>query len=612
MVAARAPTVAADHDNADPMIGQVLDGRYRLTAKLGEGGMGQVYAAEHVHIEKRVAVKLLRSEIVSNEEAVTRFRQEARSASSIGHKNIIAIDDFGQLPDKRIYMCMEFLVGQPLNEMIKRPLEVERALHILIQTGHGLAAAHRKGIVHRDMKPENVFVTRQDGQDVPKLLDFGIAKVAGNEGNNHLTRTGTIFGTPFYMAPEQALGQAVDHRADIYAVGVIMYEVFCGTVPFKADSFMAILTQHITTEPVPPKQAAAANGRLLPPGLDDIILRCMRKDPKDRYGTMDELVQALVEMYRAVAGSGMSGYYDTVAASGPMSGRHPRPTPSPAGSGTAPPHVTGGAPAPTQSGAVPRGSVSMPGRAWPAPDEAPLDLERPARGRGRAVALVALLLVAGAAVGGYVLWSRGQQGAAAQAQASNDDSTTRPASGGERPVVATPQPGTGGDKPSTVVTPAASPDAAPAADKPAAGDGDGDAGDDDGPRDKPPAVQVTVLVNSRPQGANVYAGATRLGRTPLNVDVTQGEVVSLRLERRGFADAQVNLDGKQRKITQRLERRQGGGPVRPDPGPPPPTGDTPTPDPDPPVDTGTDKPDPDKDKDKIEDGLIDDDSDILE
>src|SRR5258708_6607699 len=166
------------------IVGQVLDGRYRIIKLIGEGGMGEVYAAEHIHIEKRYAIKLLKAEIVSNPEAVQRFRQEARSSSSIGHRNIIAIEDFGQLPDGRIYMCMELLNGQPLNDMILQPVPFDRLLNILIQTGHGLAAAHAKNIVHRDMKPENIFVTvAQQGEDVPKLLDFGIAKVTGHDGH---------------------------------------------------------------------------------------------------------------------------------------------------------------------------------------------------------------------------------------------------------------------------------------------------------------------------------------------------------------------------------------------------------------------------------------------
>ncbi len=310
---------------ASSLVGEILDSRYKIIKKLGEGGMGEVYAAEHIHIDKRFAIKLLRPEIVSNQEAVTRFQQEARSSSSIKHRNIIAIDDFGKLADGRIYMCMELLDGAALNDLIMQPQSVERLLNILIQTGHGLAAAHSRNIVHRDMKPENIFVTFQNGEDIPKILDFGIAKVSGNDGQNNLTRTGTIFGTPFYMAPEQALGNPVDARTDIYAMGVIMYEVFAGSLPFQGESFMGILTQHITSEPEPVAQRAAKANRPLPPGLAEIITRCMQKNPAQRFNTMDELVNLLISIYRTVAGAGMSTYMEAF----PGSAQHPVQTPGP-------------------------------------------------------------------------------------------------------------------------------------------------------------------------------------------------------------------------------------------------------------------------------------------
>jgi serine/threonine-protein kinase len=338
----------------DSLVGQILDARYRIVRKIGEGGMGEVYAAEHVHIEKRFAIKLLRSEIVSNPEAVQRFRQEARSSSSIGHRNIIAIEDFGQLADGRIYMCMELLNGAALNDMITQPMGVDRLLNILIQTGHGLAAAHAKQITHRDMKPENIFVTiGPQGEDIPKLLDFGIAKVSGNDGQNHLTRTGTIFGTPFYMAPEQALGNPVDARTDIYAVGVIMYECFSGSLPFQGDSFMGILTQHITMEPEPVAQRAAKAGRQLPPGLAEVITRCMQKNPAQRFATMDELVNILIQIYRGVVGPGMSTYMEAFPVM-PSAAHQIQSTPGPMTG----PVVIGGAYSPTgataPSGSAPR------------------------------------------------------------------------------------------------------------------------------------------------------------------------------------------------------------------------------------------------------------------
>nr|HEX4318520.1 serine/threonine-protein kinase [Kofleriaceae bacterium] len=331
------------------LVGQVLDGRYKIVKMLGEGGMGQVYAAEHVHIDKRLAIKLLRPEIVSNEEAVKRFRQEARSSSEIKHPNIISIDDFGVLPPAQgggIYMCMELLNGEALNDLItNQGLPADRMLNILIQTGHGLAAAHAKNIVHRDMKPENIFVTRgPSGEDIPKILDFGIAKVSGNDGQNHLTRTGTIFGTPFYMAPEQALGNPVDQRTDIYAMGVIAYEVFAGSLPFQGESFMGILTQHITSEPEPVAQRAAKAGRQLPNGLAEVIMRCMRKNPAERFQSMDELVSAFVAVYRGIAGAGMSTYMEAFQG---QPGAHPAFTPG---------AMTGGVRTPT----YPSGPIAMP------------------------------------------------------------------------------------------------------------------------------------------------------------------------------------------------------------------------------------------------------------
>jgi tRNA A-37 threonylcarbamoyl transferase component Bud32 len=275
---------------------ELIGGRYRLLQKIGEGGMGEVYLAKHIHIEKQVAIKLLRAEVLSNRGAVTRFRQEARSASSIGHKNIIRIDDFGALPDGRVFMVMEYLHGHALRDLMAgAALPLPRALDILIQVGRGLAAAHAKGITHRDLKPENIFVTEEDGRDVPKILDFGIAKVSGSDGGQNLTVTGAIFGTPSYMAPEQAMGARTDHRVDIYAMGVILYEVCCGALPFRADSFMGILSQHIHDDPVPPSQMAQRNGRVCPPALETIILRAMRKDPSQRYQSMNELVHALAD-----------------------------------------------------------------------------------------------------------------------------------------------------------------------------------------------------------------------------------------------------------------------------------------------------------------------------
>ncbi|HXU74529.1 MAG TPA: serine/threonine-protein kinase [Polyangia bacterium] len=283
------------------LVGQVLADRYRVVRLIGEGGMGQVYEAQHVNINKRFALKLLRPEIVSNGEAVARFRQEAWASSSIGHENIVEIEDFATLPSGAVYLAMEFLEGLPLSERMRRdpPLTFAESLDVMLQVVSGLAAAHDKGIVHRDMKPENVFLGMKYGRPLVKILDFGIAKVSGAEGNKSLTRTGTIFGTPHYMSPEQALGKPLDLRADIYSVGIIMYELFTGKVPFEAESFMGILTKHITTQPTPPRQVAPE--REIPDVIEAVILRALAKEADERYQTMGELGAELASIAAELA-----------------------------------------------------------------------------------------------------------------------------------------------------------------------------------------------------------------------------------------------------------------------------------------------------------------------
>ncbi len=293
-------------------VGQILADRYRIARLLGAGGMGEVYEAEHVYLNKRVALKLLRPEITGNKEAVERFQREARSTSEIGHENIVTVDDFGKLPDGSFYCTMEFLEGEELARvMLKKPLDPPHALGIVVQICRGLAAAHAKGIIHRDMKPENVFLTKdKDGKELAKILDFGIAKV-NDPGNDNLTKTGSVFGTPHYMSPEQAMGKHLDARADIYSVGVMMYEMFTGTVPFKADSFIGILTKHVTESVVPPRQAAP--GREIHPEIETVILKAMDKMPENRYRSMEEMLDALAAVERSV-----SSFHDVVRPMSPL------------------------------------------------------------------------------------------------------------------------------------------------------------------------------------------------------------------------------------------------------------------------------------------------------
>ncbi len=573
---------------APSLVGEVIDGRYRIFKKLGEGGMGEVYAAEHVHIDKKFALKLLKAEIVTNAEAVKRFQQEARSSSSIKHRNIIAVEDFGRLPDGRIYMCMELLGGSALNDMIQQPMAVDRLLNILIQSGHGLAAAHAKGIVHRDMKPENIYVTQDASGDVPKLLDFGIAKVAGNDGQNNLTRTGTIFGTPFYMAPEQALGNPVDARTDIYAMGVIMYECFAGSLPFQGESFMGILTQHITTEPEPVAQRAARAGRPLPMGLAEIITRCMQKDPKQRYQTMDELVNALIGVYRTIAGPGMSTYMEAfpVGATGHMHS----PTPPP---------MTGaqvaqyGVQAPTMAA----GSVGGAGYPHPTPGQSQ-PVVQPPIGSGPSAALsssasglydpsgsvvavkkkssmpiviaIALLVAVGGGIAAVILLSDKDK--------KKDDVAEHGSGSGSQVVedkgsdhVVTPDHGSGsqiadvGSGSDTQVN---------------GGNGSGSATNDQGSGNqgsgdgsatlppKPEAIEVAIFTEPFVNEFEIWEDGKKAQDGDEDLLVEKGKTRKVVIKAKGFKDSKpIVVDGKKTRVRVKLDAK-GGGTKPPDPKPP--------------------------------------------
>jgi serine/threonine-protein kinase len=274
----------------DPYIGTTFDHRYKIQKLLGEGGMGFVYLARHKVIDKKVAVKILRSEMAKDREILDRFLQEAKAASSIGNPHIIDISDFGDLPDGSTYFVMEYLEGQSLGELVdsEAHLSTQRICHIARQMADGLAAAHERGIIHRDLKPDNVFlIHRGSDQDFVKILDFGIAKVTGSASNTKLTKAGAVFGTPHYMSPEQAAGAPIDHRADIYALGVMLYELTSGQLPFNADNFMGILTQHMYKAPVPIRALVPSPD--CPPSLEAVILKCLSKKQEARYQSMEEL-----------------------------------------------------------------------------------------------------------------------------------------------------------------------------------------------------------------------------------------------------------------------------------------------------------------------------------
>jgi serine/threonine-protein kinase len=283
--------------NYERLIGTILDGRYQLLEIRGEGGMGVVFKARHTVIEKIVAVKILKREVASDRLVLQRFVQEARAASRIGHWAIVDVTDFGTLPDGSAYQVMEFISGETLAMIMKRgPMWAPRAVQVAAQIARALASAHEKGIVHRDLKPENIFLTEKDGRaDMVKIVDFGIAKFApmgAMDVQTRITKVGAVFGTPEYMSPEQAAGRSdTDHRVDIYALGVLLYEMVVGRVPHKGDTIVATLAQQMLDPVVPP--------RLMNPKcdctdrLEQVVLTLLAKDKDKRYQTMVEVWHAL-------------------------------------------------------------------------------------------------------------------------------------------------------------------------------------------------------------------------------------------------------------------------------------------------------------------------------
>lgn len=306
-------------EGPDRYLGTVLSDRYVVDEVIGEGGMGKVYLAHHKVIGKRVALKILHYEHAKDKEAVGRFLREAKAASSVGNPHIIDVLDFGEAPDGAVYFAMEYLEGGTLGGLMEREgaLDMSLVCDVALQLCDGLAAAHRQQIVHRDLKPDNVTLLT-DGplkaerrHPFCKILDFGIAKVSTSASSTKLTMAGAVFGTPHYMSPEQAAGDAVDHRTDVYSLGVMLYEMISGKLPFHASNFMGILTQHMYK--APPAFGELEDGPDVPRGLEAIVLKCLSKMPEARYQTMEALAQ---DLRRFQSGDVPEAVHDMMARSG--------------------------------------------------------------------------------------------------------------------------------------------------------------------------------------------------------------------------------------------------------------------------------------------------------
>jgi len=294
------PVPPRSADDAEARINSVL-GAYKLVELLGKGGMGYVYRAEHIKLGREVALKLLRGDYAKRRDAVLRFFQEAKTVNRVRHRNIVDVTDFVELDDGTTFIIMELLRGQSLGKWARVGVDLPRALAVLVQICDGLGAAHAVGVVHRDLKPDNVIIVpTSDGAELVKLLDFGVAKLVNRDDEDvgFQTAAGSVIGTPAYMSPEQAGGMVVDHRSDIYSLGAIMYELFCGQPMFRGRSFGEYVRKHLTELPVPPNQTK--NGATIPANLEALIVRCLAKEPNERFSHILELRDGLLHLLGSI------------------------------------------------------------------------------------------------------------------------------------------------------------------------------------------------------------------------------------------------------------------------------------------------------------------------
>jgi serine/threonine-protein kinase len=388
----------------DPWIDQVVNGKFRIESLLGQGGMGKVYRARHLTLDRPVVLKMLHPDYSTDPQVVARFQREARAASRLNHPNSIAVLDFGAAEDGTLFMAMEFLSGRDLARIIAEdfPLGEARIVRIGAQILSALAEAHAQGIIHRDLKPENVMIEPRRGEaDFVKVLDFGIAKITAPGANEpKLTQAGLVCGTPEYMSPEQARGADIDSRSDLYSMGVILYQLATGELPFQSDTPVGYLTKHLAEEPVPARERWAEVSE----ALDALIAKAMAKDVTQRFQTAEEMREALLAVDPAALAQPVSGAPRAAAAPGPAA------TP-PAPRATTPPRTAAG----QQSARPPAGpartapvmeNVSLTGLDQPA--RAPAPAAQPSR---RIFWLFAAAIVVAAVGGGAVTFLARQSAA---------------------------------------------------------------------------------------------------------------------------------------------------------------------------------------------------------
>jgi serine/threonine-protein kinase len=503
------PDEAVAAGDEELAVGQVV-GEYRVEGKLGEGGFGAVYRAVHPLIGKAAAIKVLHRQYSSNPQMVSRFIAEARAVNQIRNRNIIDIFSFGALEDGRQYYVMELLDGMTLDAYIKKKgrLTPEEALPILRGVARALDAAHASGIAHRDLKPENIFLLFEDDLPIPKLLDFGIAKLLGESGVAHKTRTGTPMGTPYYMSPEQCRGRNVDHRTDIYSFGVVVFEALAGKIPFDGEDVMEILVKH-TTAPAP-RLSEVSPG--VPPSLDAPVAAFLEKDPQKRPESLAAGLDALA------AAAAEAGFDVKVPA---LSGRKPS---GDAASVSSPAvHVVGGlTPADASAKTMLHDSA---GKTVLSAEAAP----KPAPARTvvfGAVGAVALIAAIGIGVA-----TRGPGRDAGPQPGGAGPEVTAPATATAAPTVTA-------KLPDPSVTPSATAEALP------------------------PEVELTV--DSTPKVVEVWQGTTRIGSSSAAVKLKRADgKVKLTFKAAGYAPRDVDVSASANgNVSVSLVPAAGGGKKR--------------------------------------------------
>jgi serine/threonine protein kinase len=339
------------HSDLEALVGSTIHGRYEVETLLGVGGMGAVFKARHTGLQRGVAIKVLHPEIGRDESVSKRFDREAQSASRLDHPNCVRVTDFGTTENGTKYLVMELLEGGDLDGRLGQPWAPDRAVATIEAVLRGLEHAHHVGIVHRDLKPENIFVTKDfRGDEVVKIVDFGIAKLIDEQGSEKLTRQGIVFGTPRYMAPEQAAGGKLDERTDLYAVGLIFYELLAGHPPFQSDEAAQLLRMQIMAPP-PPLPAS------VPAPLAEIVAKLIEKSKNDRYASAREVLDALAQATTAIAAAAAPTVVVAQPVTAPSSSGvawQPAPEPTPAISG-----------ATLAASAVELAAVSMSAAAYP-------------------------------------------------------------------------------------------------------------------------------------------------------------------------------------------------------------------------------------------------------